>query len=193
MEEVEAIVSEILAKANEQAAAIRKKADDDFQSAKDAADAKKDAALAEIDEKREENEAETVRRRTTLAGLESRLTILGAKQELCSKVYDLAAAKLASLDGASYRKLFSALVVKHVEDGDVLFVAAGDKNRLTEKWSKDVIAASGKKASFSAESFAAKGGVLLRGKACEKDLSVETLLEEAREKTEKKVMEILFG
>ena len=192
-EQVKTITDEIISRAKLTAESIKKKADEEFEAKQKASNERYELALNKLSLGKEELVAETIRRKTVMEGLTSRMGALQVKQEAAGKVYMLALEKLQKVDRETYGKFFSNLLISSIEDGDVIKVASKDKDRLTSSWAAELIKRSGKKASFDETTFEGIGGVKLSGQICEKDFTLETILSEVKEKTEKQVMEILFG
>lgn len=137
-----------------------------------------------------ESESEAiVQRRMTLAKLESRIAVLDQKQSLIDKAYVGAYEKLASLPTKAYTAMYEKLISQFAEKDDELVLGSEDAKVFTSTWCNSICSKCSIKLSKS--TFEGKG-VKLSSKLADKDLSVKSLIDDVRENTEKKVIEILF-
>ena len=169
MDGKEAIISDIVEKANQTAENIT-------AEARTRRDETMDKLKAELARKREQaltnarkDADDIVARRRTLSNLEARKTELAAKQRVIDAAFDEAAKKMLNL------------MEKFGEDGDKVIVAERDVKRLHPEWLDSVCKETGKNFTFSDETHAGKGGIILSGVKCDKNLTFETMLDAARE------------
>lgn len=193
MQGIEAITAEILASAKSEAEETVKKAEDFRASRLTELKTRLETQKAELETRLAKEADDIVARRLTLAGLEVRMSRLGAKQSVVAETYGLALKKAAALDDPKYRVFYERLVSTAANDGDRVRVAAPDADRLDDAWLKGVSARSGKKLTLLAETFDARGGVIVESVGSETDLTLETLLSEIREHCESEVLSALFG
>lgn len=192
MDEKQAIISQIISSAEATAKSIVEGAQaeqDRTLASKAELDEKKNSAVLA---KAKKNAEESVNRTEMLARLDSKKYILGVRQKAISEVYVLAVKNLSALDDDKYRKLFSQFVLQYASDGDLICVCEKDKKRLNEKWLNDCAAEKGIKLGFG-ENHSFNGGIIIRGSNCDINCTLESLVSRARDNTEKKVAEILFG
>lgn len=187
---IEAIKATILesaeAKARDTVAAAEKARDEKLA----AVTARLEADKRSLAEYLEKESAAVLQRRLTLARLESRMAALGVRQKLISKAYERAMQEFCSLPSDKYREFFARLVSDAAETGDVVCVGNEDKKTLNAEWLSSVSSRSGIKLAFG-QNFDGRG-VVLSGNGADKDLTLPTLIEQAREKTEGAVAEMLF-
>lgn len=122
---------------------------------------------------------ETIKRRKAMAELESRKLVLGAKQALIAEAYHRALVSIKESD--RYETLLVKMILSVAEDGDGVIFAASDFGRVNRE--KVVAAASkegGVKLVLIDEKGDFDGGIVLRGKDCDKNLSLEVELESLR-------------
>lgn len=191
MEGKDAIIERILSDATEKAQALiddaEKEATSRVTAAKDWADKYKSAQEKILND----DVREISFRRMTVAELDVRKLFLQAKQQVVSEVFDAVYDKLCSLDKLTYIKFTEKLISENADDGDEIVLAENDS--VSEK---DILAlkvVKEKNLTVSKESGNFKGGVMLVGKLCDKDLSFERLIEDKKDFYMSKVVEKLFG
>ena len=85
----------------------------------------------------------------------------------------------------------SDLILKYAEDGDEVIISEKDKNRLSSEWLKGL----SEKVSLSLSScfHNDEGGIILRGKKYDKNLTVSSIIAEVRNLTAATVAKRLFN
>ncbi len=141
----------------------------------------------------EEEARKTVERKVTLAELDRRKLLLKAKQALIDKVYDAAIAKTLNMTDNVYRDFIGGLVARYADDGDEVMVSERDVRRLPYDWATKLGESIGKDLSLSGKHHDARGGVVLVGYKCDKNLTLDTLVKQIRPETEAEIAEKLFG
>lgn len=141
----------------------------------------------------EEEARKTVERKVTLAELDRRKLLLKAKQALIDKVYDAAIAKTLNMTDNVYRDFIGGLVTRYADDGDEVMVSERDVRRLPYDWATKLGESIGKDLSLSGKHHDARGGVVLVGYKCDKNLTLDTLVKQIRPETEAEIAEKLFG
>ena len=141
----------------------------------------------------EEEARKTVERKVTLAELDRRKLLLKAKQALIDKVYDAAIAKTLNMTDNVYRDFIGGLVARYADDGDEVMVSERDVRRLPYDWATKLGESIGKDLSLSGKYHDARGGVVLVGYKCDKNLTLDTLVKQIRPETEAEIAEKLFG
>ncbi len=181
MDGKEAIVSDIVEKANQTAenvtAEARARRDETMDKLKAELARKREQALTNA----RKDADDIVARRRTLSNLEARKTELAAKQRVIDAAFDEAAKKMLNMTDHIYREFIANLMEKFGEDGDKVIVAERDVKRLHPEWLESVCKETGKNFTFSDETHAGKGGIILSGVKCDKNLMFETMLDAARE------------
>lgn len=122
---------------------------------------------------------ETLKRHRSMAELEVRKEILREKQSRISEVYKEAIEAIRKSD--AYPLLLTKMILSSAEDGDGVVFAACDKGKIdgakiiaaVEKEKKVKLTLLDTQSDFS-------GGIVLRGKDCDKNLSLEVEIENLR-------------
>ena len=191
MEGKEAIVGRILSDAEEKGAKLRSEAQ--LRVKAEIAEAEKrakeltDRGEAELARQAEE----IVERRETVAALDCRKLLLGAKREMLSEVFALALEKAKAFDKKKYLAVVEDLLQKNAEEGDEVVlsrfapIAETDLCRL--------LVFSERKLKFAGANGDFAGGVRLYSAVCDKDLSFEAVLASARGTLETEIAEKLFS
>ncbi|MCI9031546.1 MAG: hypothetical protein HFK09_03370 [Clostridia bacterium] len=193
MEGKDAIINSIIAAAESKARAIV-----------DDAIAEKDALLETTRNRLKDRETEalakaekeaqkTVERKVTLANLDRRKLVLKAKQALIDKVYDAAIVKTLNMTDNVYREFIGGLVARYADDGDEIMVSERDIRRLPYDWATKLGESIGKDLSLSSKHHTLRGGVVLVGYKCDKNLTLDTLVKQIRPETESEICEKLFS
>lgn len=184
----EAIIKNIAATAAASAADIAAdaatKRDEILSSAKRDSEAK----LAEAKAVAEQNSALNRARQAKIAELDARKITLTAKRRVIDAAYALAEKKLIALPDKEYARFMGVLVNRYAEEGDTVIVSPRDAARLNEAWLKSCCKTPGLKLAVSDVDFS--GGLMLSNSVCDKNLTAEMLVSEARVRTERKVAEM---
>ena len=174
----------ILGKAKEQCAAISK----DYE-------AKAQAVYSEKVRAGEKDCEDKVESSERICQMESKIDMLSVKQEMISKVFDLAAEKLLALSDSDYSKLLTKLIVASASEGNEQVVLnASDK----KKFGAEVIKAAneqikGGKLVLSDEEGDFKGGVILKRGSVEVNNTLELLMDLARSEMSADIAKVLFA
>lgn len=189
MDGKEAIVGKILSDAEERAAgltaAARKRADAMKADAERAAA----ASLAEGRRVLEEEAAEIVARRETVAALDNRKTLLAAKRAVIDEVLSGALAMTCAFDKPKYLEVLGRLLDAYAEEGDAVTLSASAPVREEELTACKAFAA--KKLRYAGRG-EFEGGLRLENAVCVKDLSFGALLEAHREALEREIADTMF-
>lgn len=133
---------------------------------------------------------ETVKRRKAMAELEGRKLVLAEKQALISESYRAASEAIRS--SAHYEDLLVAMILSAADREDEVIFAASD----TRIDPKKVVAAANKKGGLaltvSKEKGDFDGGIVLRSKACDKNLTLDVELDLLRASGDP-CAKVLFG
>ena len=160
----EAIIADILEKANAAAAGLIADAQADkaetLEKARAEAMRKRDEALTKA-----HADADVLRaRRKTLSGLEARKIELAAKQQAVEAAFDEARKKIGYMTDHIYREFIGSFITEYADDGDSVCIAACDEKRLSNEWLQTLSKKCGKTLTLAPEKHSASGGVILRGK-----------------------------
>lgn len=192
MDGKEAIINTIIGTAEKQAEGIV----NDAIAEKDALLEKTRNELA----KREREELQRARdaarlaveRRLTLARLDGAKLSLAAKQAVIEKVYDAAINKVLNMTDNVYREFIGGFVEKYAENGDDVMIAERDAKRLHYDWADGLSHKLNMNVTLSPKFHKGRGGVVLVGNKCDKNLTLDTLVKEVRPLTESAIAEKLF-
>ena len=122
---------------------------------------------------------ETIRRRKSMAELEGRKLVLREKQALISESYRAAMKRLR--ESKRYEDLLVSMILSAAEKGDAVIFAAVDFDRVDrQKVIKEANEKSGLALVASSEKGDFDGGIVLRGKDCDKNLTLDVELESLR-------------
>lgn len=176
------IIDDILSSARATASSIVAEAEAEVRAELDALRAELDAVQKEALAKADAAAKELFDGQVKLGELEANKALLAAKQACVSAVYYGVKRKLLSASDAVYLKILQSVIVKHCEDGDEVIAGKTDK-RITAAWVKKVSTAAKKKLTLSAEKGDFEGGVILRNAVCDRDLTVDAIVEELKERT----------
>ncbi|MDE7395172.1 MAG: V-type ATP synthase subunit E [Clostridiales bacterium] len=192
MDGKEAIIAEIIQKAEDAAAALIRDAsaerDAELEKTRNEQIRKRDAAVAAANKAA----SETVERGKSLCALEARKTMLAAKQQLIDRAYKEAERKILNMTDPVYREFIGDLIVKYAEDGDRVVVAERDVRRLHADFIAELAQKAGKTITLSEQTHSGNGGVILTGKQVDKNLTLDALLHELRQKTQGQAANRLF-
>ena len=129
-------------------------------------------------------------RKRTLAALERRKLLLGAKQKVIDGVYSRALAKWKSAGKAEKLARTEKLLEKYAEAGDEVILAANGGLSAADVSVLPVVKAKGLVVRANGTF---DGGFVLSGSKCDKDFGDAAVLAAVREETETEIAEKLFG
>ena len=195
--EAKEVIDKILSEAKNEANDILNKAKQEV------ADYQKQTAsqLADFDKQSEQLAADAAddkkRRILAAARMKSRKDLLFTKQKVLSEVFEAAKQKLISMDTDSYRKLFTELICSAVESGDETVIAGKDETLidadLIEKINQDDSLKNASNLKFAKEKGEFDRGVILVRGDVRVNISIEVLLQMARESLETAIASELFA
>ncbi|MCI8413139.1 MAG: hypothetical protein HFE47_03475 [Clostridia bacterium] len=193
MEGKEAIIADIIEKAEIAAAALTADAREEYNETVERVRADESRRQSEAVAAARESAQALLARRQTLCALETRKAELAAKQKVIDAAYEEAAHKILNMTDHIYREFVGNMVEKYADDGDEIVVAERDCKRLHDEWLTAIARKTGKNLAFSNRTHSGRGGVILVGKSCDKNLTLETLLGSLREDSLAGVATRLFG
>lgn len=173
----EAVLRDARLKAAELVRAAKDKAKEDLANAKT-------AAL--------KNKADIAARRATVAQMDGRKLISAVKAEILDEAFRSAKKSLLNLPDAEYKKLIKAMIVSAAEDGEEVVFSKADKKRLTAAFVDAIAKETGLKITVSKDAGDFDGGVILRGKTADKNMTFDVELQEFREQNEAEIGRRLF-
>jgi len=122
---------------------------------------------------------DTLKRARSMADLEVKKILLSVKQDVLAKAYEKAADAL--IKGAQYQALLASMIASAAEKGDVVVFSTSDKGKVNiAKVLRAVKEKTGLDLKAAEEYGAFRGGIVLRGQACDKNLTLEVELEALR-------------
>lgn len=177
------IIDDILSSARAAASSVVAEAQAESQAELDELRAELDAAQKESLVKAEAVAQELYAGQVKLGELEASKALLRAKQACVSAVYYGVKRKILSAPDTEYLKILQSVIEQYCEDGDEVIAAKADAKRVTAAWVKKVSTAAKKKLSLSKEVGDFEGGVVLRNAKYDRDLTVDAIVDELKERT----------
>lgn len=187
-QDAQAEIDAIIAQAQTEADAI---------TARYAAQAEKETA--DIVARGKVHAQERKERLASMADMEAKKVVLGAKQQMLDEAFALALEKLAGLPEEQYVALLTSLAVEASATGkEKIILSQSDRARYGVKvatGANEKLAAAGKPASLtlSEETRPIRGGLLLSDGDVEVNCAFETLIRLSRSELSGEVLKILFG
>lgn len=173
-------IDAVLEKGRSEAAAI----EEDYRR-------KAEAERAALTERAEKAAGEREERLVGAAQMESRKTILAARQEMVDKAFDQALQRLCSLSHQEYVEVLAALLVRAAAGGEEVIFSKTDRERVGEEALEKANAA-GKRLTLAEETRPLQGGFILRKGRVEVNCAFETLVRLQREKCAAQAAKLLF-
>ncbi|MBT9173324.1 MAG: V-type proton ATPase subunit E [Syntrophomonadaceae bacterium] len=191
----EKIISEAAGQAEKVLAEAKRRAEEVVAGAQKQADVRKKFILEQA-----QLQAEERRRRTrTIAELDARKALLGAKEELIEDTFRQALARLAALQTADSREILMPMLLAAAQSGrEEIIVSAKGRELFTSEFIAAVNKAleeQGKQGGLilSAETREIQSGFILRSGEVEINNSFESILRMQRDQLEPEVAAALFG
>ena len=192
------IIEKILEKANEDVALIEQETAEKVQSSVAAIERRTELPLNALKNKEKADVEEVHRRSQLMTRLDSRKNILAVKRKVIDEVFDKARTALDTLDESRYEALVTKIVVNGSETGtEKLQVPEKDMKRYRDGLLNKLNAAlkeAGKIGELTLDETPASfnSGVMLIGEMSDVNGSFDVLIDDAREKYEREVAEMLF-
>ena len=177
------IIDDILSSARTAASSVVSEAQSEAQAELDELRAELDAAQKESLVKAEAAAQQLYAGQVKLGELEAGKAMLRAKQACVSAVYDGVKKKILAAPAAEYLKILQSVIVQYCEDGDEIVAAKSDSKRVTAAWVKKVATSAKKKLTLSKAVGDFDGGVILRNAKYDRDLTVDAIVDELKERT----------
>ena len=196
---LENILSEILKEGEEEKLNIirdaREKADNILAKAK-----REIEEYKESEEEKIKKESQAVKERIITAfELEREKELLKTKKELLDSVFQGVLEKIVSLPKEEYLSFLARLILEYAQTGEeLLYLSEHDKGLVDKAFLDDInkkLRDNGKAGNvkLAEESVPISGGVILGVEKIRINASLELILEDARERWEKEVGQILFS
>jgi len=134
----------------------------------------------------------------TEANLNAKKAILSEKQVIIEKVFNKALENILNLEDLEYCKFIKKIILNNVEDGnETIYTSEADKKRISKVFIDDInreLKNKGKKGelTLNASYIQVKGGVIIGSGSIRKNISLELLLQKAREEYETEINNQLF-
>ena len=173
------LLDKILADAEDRARAVLSEAEAKADALIAAANEERAALLESARKMASAARPEAVKRRKAMAELEGRKLVLAEKQSLIAESYRAASDLIRS--DARYETLLVRMILSAADKNDQVIFSASDEGRIDPK---KVVAAANKEGGLalvlSEEKGDFDGGIVLRGKDCDKNLTLEVELDSLR-------------
>ncbi|HRX14172.1 MAG TPA: V-type ATP synthase subunit E family protein [Eubacteriales bacterium] len=177
LSDAETKAEEIIADANSRAESIYAQANENVSS-----------KHSKAKQKAASDATENLRRRMSVAGLDAKKSRLYAKQKLLEQAFVDAGKAVVAMDDKTYCELIGKLITRYAADGENVIICENDSKRITQtflnKFDKNL------KLAKNFGDF--EGGIILAKGEYEKNLTLDVLLDESRERVENKVATVLF-
>ena len=185
----ENIINKILADADAKCVEILTAAQAQAQAIVSTAEQSVATDRANLDARLQAISAERERNRRATAELDAKKYALARKQQLIDRAYELAYDSLVKMSASDRLDLIGALIEKHAEPGETVYVTQADGQSVTQLW----LDGFDKGLKLGAKYIKADGGLVLEGNGYEKDLTLRSVIKYLREQTEGKVAALILG
>ncbi len=186
---VDRITDEIRKSAELYAESLSAEAEKYYSETVNKAEAEASDYLISQREEAKKQAEEIISRKSTLAKLEARKNLLGARQKLVETVFKRAVNKLNEMDKSDYKDFIISLISSYAEEGDEVLLPENCKLSVEEIESADIVKSKGLTVKGGGKF---NGGIMLVGKKFDKDLSFTALCDSVREKAESEIADKLF-
>lgn len=144
-------------------------------------------------EKAESTAKESEKQTRMLAEIEAKKIMLKAKRELIDQTVERAKQKMLSLPDGEYIDWITTLISQKATDGDKVIISKNDVERLTAKVIGEISAKTGKRITLSDKIGDFSGGIILTQNGCDKNMTLETALDEIKQDYILKISTKLFS
>jgi len=191
----EKIISDANLKADEIIFQAKSKAEEMIAKAKKDAEDMKNDILAK-------NKQEGLLRKNkilTEANLDAKKTILSQKQVLIDSVFKKALSSILNMNDKDYGHFIKKLIMRNIENGDeIISICETDSKRITKNFLDRInqeLKDKGKKGDLHLDSqyVPIKGGIIIGSGHIKKNISLELLMQKAREAYEMEISQQLFN
>ncbi len=185
---IEKITGRILQEAKDEAAVLTNAAREEAEARLAEAKAQAEALTKEMAAKAAQDAATLKERKSSVAELEARKLVLGAKQEMIEKSFAEAVKELADMPADKYLE-FILDQLKGYTEGEVL-LSAKDQKKLGEALAKKL---SGTGLTVSKETADIAGGFILKKGNISANGSLESILDTVKKQITAQIADVLFS
>lgn len=168
----EAIIERILSDADAECEEILRLAREQAEARIAEANAQAEEELAETEREAAERAARIADGKAATARLDSAKILLSEKRRVLDEIYARALEELGRAEPSEKRALVARLLQTYAEEGDEVVLAEGEDEEAVRR----LPVFSARSLTLAPERAAIGGGVILRGKRCDQDLSFAALL-----------------
>ena len=187
----QAIIQKIIQDAEQLASATIQEAQQHAQEKMDKLQEYQKRMGEKAEAQRKAAQQESIRRRKSVAQLDVRKFQLNAKKELIRQTFE-AAQKSMYEDTDAYLAWTESMLEKYGQEGDTICICEADRQRITPEFVQKVAKKCGKNWTLSEENGDFQGGMILRSKGVDKNLTFQTLFRLLQEEIEPEVARVLF-
>lgn len=173
MNGIERITARIEADGRAEAEAILEKGRAEAAAVEEEYRRRAESERAALKEQAEKKAREREERLVSAAAMESRKTLLAARQEMVEKAFEQALDRLCSLPREEYVEVLAALLERCATGGEEVIFSRADRERVGEETLKK---AAGKQLRLAEETRPLRGGFVLRKGKVEVNCAFETLV-----------------
>lgn len=183
------IIEKILSDADSYRQSVVGKAEADADRAIKEAKTEAEKILSEAEALLETEEAETLKRRKTLAMLDGKKLYLSGKTKAVEKVFSSCLDKLNNLDKSAYKTIICRLIRQNAKNGDTVVLAKNSVLSLAEVKNLDEL----KDLNVNLKDGGNfNGGIVVEGKKADLNLSFEAIINDLKERYATEISEKLF-
>lgn len=185
----EAIIAKIIAQAEEMAANLVAEANQQAEGITFQAQQSTEENRAAASANAKRSAEETLQRSKAASQLELKKYELDVRQKLVTAAFDKAYADIVGLSDDKYRQFIAAIIKKFAEKGEKATVGKSDAKRLN----KEFFASLNNGIVLDEHLGSFEYGVMLSTKDYDKDLTIKSFVEQAKDKLLKQVADTLFA
>lgn len=190
MNNKQAIIDKIINDANQKASVIVEEARVKASAIVETANAEASKLFEKNEGKSEILTGEILMRRALVAKLDDKKNLLAKKLDVVDEAFAKAIEEFVG--DKDYLKIVEKMIENNCEDGDEVAIASSDKSKITAAFIEKIAKKCSKKITLKKGFAPIYGGVILVGKKCDKNLSLDLELASLREKIQAECVEILF-
>lgn len=135
---------------------------------------------------------EVVRRRRSVANLDAKKVLMGAKRTAMDNLFEGALQSAFDMDKTKYLAIVKNMITTNATSGDEVIISEGDSKRITKKFVDDIAKAMEIKLTIAKQFGDFNGGIILAGKSFDINLSFEVELSAIRSDNETELASKIF-
>ncbi len=135
---------------------------------------------------------EVVRRRVSVANLDAKKVLMGAKRASMDTLFESALASAFDMDKKVYLSIIKGMIKENAKSGDKIIIAEDDSKRITKKFVEDIAKAMDIKLTIAKQFGEFKGGIILAGDSYDTNLTFEVELNAIRNDSETELASKIF-